>query len=125
MNTPLMSEHERRILIEELGKHTRVAFANGKMHVVLASDAPATTATTAGKRTFQQVCWALEHDRWEDLVTNSCDQPRCTSHLKIDTTTTAPTDDELMKLVERNSVSLADLYRKGRARGLISARSGY
>jgi len=56
-------------------------------------------------------------------VKANCSQPTCTVHLKIEQPQV--TDDDLLKLVERNSVSLADLYRKGRARGLIAARSTY
>ena len=34
-------------------------------------------------------------------------------------------DEALMQLVQRQSVSLASLYRKGKARGLISSSGGY
>lgn len=34
-------------------------------------------------------------------------------------------DAEDLRLVQRNAVTLADLYRKGKARGLLSSRSAY
>jgi hypothetical protein len=121
--TPFMSEQTRRLFVEQLNSNTCIRFADGAMHTVLKDDAPATIDTFAGPRSFQQICWAMEHNRWEDTVKASCSQPTCTVHLKIEQPQV--TDDDLLKLVERNSVSLADLYRKGRARGLIAARSTY
>jgi hypothetical protein len=34
-------------------------------------------------------------------------------------------DSEELALVQRHTVNLADLYRKGKARGLLSPRSAY
>ena len=34
-------------------------------------------------------------------------------------------DAEDLRLVQRNAVTLADLYRKGKQRGLLSSRSAY
>ena len=76
--------------------------------------------------------WFLEHDRWEDLVTDSCGVTGCLTHLRLQGLTVeedeakVPIDDDpLLRLVEKTSVTLADLYRRGRAKGLLAPRSDY
>lgn len=76
------------------------------------------------RHTLPQVAWYLEHDRWENQLINTCTVPNCVSHLKPADVGPEEEDADL-KLVEKQAVTLADLYRKGKKRGLISARSGY
>jgi hypothetical protein len=92
------------------------------------SDPSARLDTPAGAKSPQQVAWFLEHDRWEDEVVEACAVAGCLTHLKLkgaDIEEAEDKDDPLLKLVERTSVTLADLYRKGRAKGLLAPRSDY
>lgn len=91
------------------------------------SDPSARIETPAGKKSPQQVAWFLEHDKWEDDVVNSCAVAGCVTHLRLgsETEEADAKDDPLLKLVEKTSVTLADLYRKGRAKGLLAPRSDY
>lgn len=93
------------------------------------SDPSVRIKTPAGDKPPQQVAWFLEHDRWEDDVVNSCAVTGCVTHLKLKGAdieeAEGKEDDPLLKLVERTSVTLADLYRKGRAKGLLAPRSDY
>ena len=88
-----------------------------------------------------QTAWFLEHGVWVTDLYALCDEPRCIlpSHLtadkdkaeakakadKADLKRQRDKDEELMRLVERQSVTLATLYKKGKARGLLSSRSAY
>lgn len=76
------------------------------------------------RKNLQEVQWFLEHDAWESDVTQSCDVPLCITHLELKN---VPKDEDLLALVQSdNKVSLAQLYQRGRQKGLISARSsGY
>lgn len=78
-------------------------------------------AHTTKVMTAQQVTWFLEHDAWEDNII--ADPVNSISHLKLADVSTK--DDKDLALVQKQAVTLADLYRKGKKRGLISARSSY
>jgi hypothetical protein len=75
-------------------------------------------------KTVAQVKWFLENDAWEQHVYTTCEVPGCVNHLAL---ADVPKDEELLALVQSdNKVSLAQLYQRGRQKGLISARSsGY
>lgn len=79
---------------------------------------------------------------WPDeLIKCSCDTPWCClpAHLSIpdrsegrviipDVTPprdTGPSDEDLLALVQQQSVSLVDLYQRGKKAGLIQARTEY
>jgi hypothetical protein len=71
--------------------------------------------------TAQQVAWFLENGAWEENII--ADPVNSISHLKL--ADAESQDDKDLALVQTQAVTLADLYRKGKKRGLISARSGY
>jgi hypothetical protein len=75
-------------------------------------------------KTVAQVKWFLDNDAWEDTLYTTCEVPGCISHLGL---SDVPKDEDLLALVQSdNKVSLAQLYQRGRQKGLISARSsGY
>jgi hypothetical protein len=75
-------------------------------------------------KTVAQVKWYLENDAWEQHVYTTCEVPGCVNHLAL---ADVPKDEDLLALVQSdNKVSLAQLYQRGRQKGLISARSsGY
>ncbi len=75
-------------------------------------------------KTVAQVKWFLENDAWEEHVFTTCEVPGCINHLGL---ADVPKDEDLLALVQSdNKVSLAQLYQRGRQKGLISARSsGY
>lgn len=76
--------------------------------------------TEAKVMTAQQVAWFLENNAWENEVVCEFGIRNSISHLVI------PDKDESdLALVQKEAVTLADLYRKGKKRGLISARSSY
>jgi len=83
--------------------------------------------TEDGARSPYEVTWHLVWDEWRPVY-NTCGVPTC---IRLDHLTDskaqaeAVKDEELMTLVQRSTVSLADLYRKGKARGLLSARTEY
>jgi hypothetical protein len=70
--------------------------------------------------TAQQVAWFLENDAWEEGVVCEFGIRNSISHLKL-----TDKDESDLALVQKEAVTLADLYRKGKKRGLISARSSY
>lgn len=79
-----------------------------------------------------QAVWFLEHGVWVTDLYALCDEPRCIlpTHLTVskdeaEAKAAADKEEALMQLVQRQSVTLADLYRKGKMRGLISSRSAY
>jgi hypothetical protein len=111
----------REILSRELDGRITIQHDDGVHMVPLAGTAP---ITVDGKDyTPQQVMWFLDNDVWEDKIVDTCGKKGCTLHMRLDIP--AVTEDDLLKLVEKNSVSLADLYRRGRQKGLLGARSGY
>ena len=83
--------------------------------------------TEDGPRPAQHATWYLHTGQWSPVYP-LCGETDC---IKVDHLTDSRAaaseakDDELMKLVQRSTISLASLYKKGKARGLISARSEY
>jgi hypothetical protein len=69
----------------------------------------------------QQASAYLQLGEWTNVLT-TCGEPDCLLHL---TTLTAAKEEEDIALVTRHAVSLADLYRAGRSRGLLAARTEY
>lgn len=117
----------RENLLAQLNLVTRMVFENKQLHRVRTVP-DVKVQTTQGPRTPEQVSWFLENDRWEDEVLTYCATPFCSTHITLDKAEAAKMatkDDEELELVQRTSVTLADLYRKGRARGVIAARSAY
>jgi hypothetical protein len=118
---------DRENLLAQLNLVTKVLFENKLLHRV--RTVPDVKVQTGdGPRTPEQVAWFLENDRWEDDVVSYCGTDFCTSHVNLGDAEAArmeAKDDEVLELVQRTSVTLADLYRKGRAKGVIAARSAY
>lgn len=119
----------RENLIAQLNRVTALRFENGKLHRVRMVEA-VRVQTEGGPRTPEEVAWFLENDRWEHNVLTTCGTKYCSTHVNL--TLSDPAADKLeaeddveLELVQRTSVTLADLYRKGRAKGVISARSAY
>jgi hypothetical protein len=61
-----------------------------------------------------------------------CNHPDCESYSRDDCRwhskplpAVSDPDETILSMVQRQSVTLADLYRRGRAKGLIAARSDY
>lgn len=106
---------------------TKLLFENGKLHRVRTVES-VRIQTEDGPRTPEQVAWFLENDRWEDDLVPICGTAFCSSHMTlggIGPGIIEGTDDKELELVQRTSVTLADLYRKGRAKGVIAARTSY
>ena len=91
--------------------------------------------TEDGPRSAAEAQWFLHTGRWPAEIYVMCDEPTCiqADHLtdlvseieKYKQEQQSLKDEELMQLVQRNSVSLADLYRKGKARGLLTSTPHY
>lgn len=119
----------RENLIAQLNLVTAPRLENGKLHRV--NKVPDVKVQTEdGPHTPQEVAWFLENDRWERNVLITCGTQYCSTHVNLTLSPPAAgkleaEDDEVLELVQRTSVTLADLYRKGRARGVIAARSEY
>jgi hypothetical protein len=117
----------RENLLAQLNLVTKVMFEAGKLHRVRTVP-DVKVQTDDGPRSPEQVAWFLENDNWEDDVVSYCGTSFCTSHVNLGSAEAArleAKDDEELELVQRTSVTLADLYRKGRAKGVIAARSAY
>jgi hypothetical protein len=115
---------DRQALISAVDARTFLVEHNSNFHRVATRPGPIIPQGDGSNEdaTVQQVQWYLEHGRWEDELVASCGVKLCTTHLRVE----GNNEDDLLKLVERSSVSLADLYRKGKARGLVLTRtSGY
>jgi hypothetical protein len=113
---------DRQTLISAVDARTFLVEHNSNFHRVATRPGPVIPKGDGTDVTVQQAQWYLEHGRWEEELVASCGVKLCTSHLRVDGNDEA----DLLKLVERSSVSLADLYRKGKARGLVLTRtSGY
>jgi hypothetical protein len=109
----------REEMVQAIDERTFTVESDSRFHRV--SKNMDTITTVAGDKTPQQVMWFLEHSSWESGVVSACGVKTCLTHMRLDTAT----EDDLLALVQKTSVSLADLYRKGRQRGLLSARSEY
>ena len=117
----------REDLLAQLNLVTKLRFENGKLHRVRTVP-DVRVQTSDGYRTPEQVAWFLENDKWEHDVVSYCGTDFCTSHVNLADAEAArmeAKDDEELELVQRTSVTLADLYRKGRAKGVIAARTSY
>lgn len=117
---------DKDTLFIQLSKVTTTRFDNGKLHRVRTVP-DVKVQTPDGPRTPEQVAWFLEHDAWEDDVISTCGIEFCASHIRLGgvESGTLDEDDKVLEMVQRTSVTLADLYRKGRARGVIAAQTGY
>jgi hypothetical protein len=83
--------------------------------------------TEDGPRPAQQATWYLHLGDWAPVWT-TCEEPTCLvlAHLTDSQTKAEEAKEEaLLALVQRTSVSLADLYRKGKKRGLLTPRTEY
>jgi hypothetical protein len=83
--------------------------------------------TDDGARSAQQVMWFLLTGNWSEVFT-TCGQSTCIRHDHLTDSAaqaSAVRDEEELALVERSAVSLADLYRRGKAKGLLTARTEY
>jgi len=120
-------DENREDLLAQLNLVTKLRFENGKLHRVRTVEG-VRVQTAHGPRTPEEVAWFLENDRWEDDVVSYCGTDFCSSHVNLadaEATRMEAKDDEELELVQRTSVTLADLYRKGRAKGVIAARTSY
>lgn len=103
-------------------------------HRVL-NDPEARIITTDGPRTPHQVVYYLATKRWVDSFYPLCEVPDCITgiHFTPDqahstrywATVQAAQDEVVLQAIETHQVSLADLYRKGKARGLLTGRTLY
>lgn len=117
----------REDLIAQLNLITKLRFENGKLHRVRTVEG-VRVQTEGGPRTPEEVAWFLENDSWELDVVPYCGTEFCCSHVNLadaEASRIEAEDGKDLELVERTAVSLADLYRKGRAKGVIAARSAY
>jgi hypothetical protein len=121
-----MAENKENLLAQ-LNLVTTAKVENGRLHRV--RTVPGVRIHTSdGEHTPEEVTWFLENDRWERDVVSYCGTTFCSSHVNLGDAEAArmeAEDDEVLELVQRTSVTLADLYRKGRAKGVIAARSTY
>jgi len=120
---------DRENLIAQLNLVTKLLFENKQLHRVRTVP-DVRVQTSDGPRTPEEVSWFLENDRWERNVLTTCGTQYCSTHVNLTLSDPAADkleakDDEVLELVQRTSVTLADLYRKGRARGVVSARTSY
>lgn len=128
-----VSSHEREHVTAQLNLVTQTQLVSGLLHRVRKVPDVRILTLSNQARTPEQVAWFLEHDKWEDDVVSSCGVDYCCSHIRLagqpeDLTVPATepiSEAQLLGMVERQSVTLADLYRKARSRGVISARSDY
>lgn len=118
---------DRENLIAQLNLVTKFRFEDKQLHRVRTVP-DVKVQTDDGPRTPEEVAWFLENDSWERDVVSYCGIEFCSSHVNLADAEAArieAKDDEVLELVQRTSVTLADLYRKGRAKGVIAARSAY
>jgi hypothetical protein len=117
----------RENLLAQLNLVTSAKLVNGQLHRVRI--VPAVRIQTAdGDHTPEEVVWFLDNDQWDRDVVSYCGVEYCSSHVNLADAEAArleAEDDEVLELVQRTSTTLADLYRKGRAKGVIAASSGY
>ena len=117
----------REDLIAQINLVTKLRFENGKLHR-MRTVPDVLVRTDFGPRTPEQVEWFLENDVWEDDIVSYCGVDYCITHITLNGSEVGKIetkDEGELELVERTSVTLADLYRKGRARGVVSARTSY
>ena len=116
-----MNANQLADLSEQLFNLTAMIKVDGESHRVVIASEGTQLYTDERMLTPFQAAWFLEHESIEevDSLTSACGLDDCISHLQFKTP--AVTDEDLLQLVQRSSVSLADLYRKGKQRGLIKA----
>jgi hypothetical protein len=76
-----------------------------------------------GLKSVQQASGRLQLGEWEPVAA-TCGLPECCRPDHLVEAHLAK-DEEDLQLVAAHAISLADLYRKGRSRGLLTARSEY
>lgn len=84
--------------------------------------------TTDGPRPADEVAWFIAHKVWPKRTYTLCSEPHCIApdHLTIDQAeATKAEDDRMAALVQQTTTTLAALYRKGKARGLLKPASNY
>lgn len=85
--------------------------------------------TEDGPRTAGQTIWYLETGEWVNDLHNLCGDTQCLLPTHMTDDYHAASDAAELQLVEQDHttkrVSLASLYRKGKARGLLAPRSEY
>jgi hypothetical protein len=84
--------------------------------------------TEDGPRSPQQVLYYLGTHRWVDQLYNNCGVDNCirgTHHSETKTHADEVRAVEDLILVQRSATTLASLYRKGKARGLLKPVSNY
>lgn len=84
--------------------------------------------TEDGPRTGRSTAWFLEYDLWVDTLYVTCAEPSC---IRIGHLTSShdewqqARDTRDLALVQKQAITLADLYRRGKARGLLKPGSTY
>lgn len=84
--------------------------------------------TEDGPRLPAQTLWFIDTDQWVDDLYVTCGKPGC---IKVEHLTTDPKAAQAAKdardlaLVQKSAVTLADLYRRGKAKGLLKPGSPY
>lgn len=84
--------------------------------------------TEDGPRTAQSTVWFLSTGQWVDNLFTTCGEKGCLvlSHITDSKAQAdAAQDARDLALVQRTAVTLADLYRRGKARGLLRPGSTY
>ena len=84
--------------------------------------------TEDGPRLPAQTLWFIDTDTWVDDLYVTCNKPGCIrrDHITDDRHKAQSIQDaEDLALVQKQAVTLADLYRRGKARGLIRPSHNY
>ncbi len=122
---------EREYVLTQMGAQTHASFLAGSLHRMPVRDHVVIETLSGEQKTPQQAAWWLENDHWEADVRSSCGRDGCCTHLVLDPAvpvedgTESTTEEQLLELVQRQPVRLADLYRKGRKKGLLAAQQDY
>ena len=122
---------EREYIVTQMGTVTHASFLNGALHRMPVRGAVTIEILDGTVKSPQQAAWWLENDRWEADVRSSCGRDGCCTHLVLgpgsapDEGTESTAEEQLLGLVQRQSVTLADLYRKGRKKGLLAPQQDY
>jgi hypothetical protein len=122
----------REYVLAQMGAQTHASFLSGSLHRMPTKSDTFIETLEGERKTPQQAAWWLENEAWEDNVLSTCGREGCCTHLALDPTTvpadagdTAATEEALLGLVQRQSTTLADLYRRGRKKGLLAPQQDY
>ena len=122
----------REYVLAQMNSQTHASFLEGSLHRMPVSETATIETLEGAVKTPQQAAWWLENEAWEDHVISTCGREGCCTHLKLDLSAepadagdTAATEEALLGLVQRQSTTLADLYRRGRKKGLLAPQQDY